>query len=585
MCRIVRSLLVLACLVTGLASSLPRADAKPVRLALQGSLQNIGGGPVADGSYPLAVRIYELASGGDYLFQDFSLGVAVKGGLFAFTLGADPKNPLDDGLFTSSKGQFAGVQVGSDPELPRVELAPVAYASRATLAAIAKDLECSGCVGAADLGEASVGTAALADSAVTGAKVAAGAVSSSHVDFTYAGSDTKGGEATLAKLALALQCTGCVGTDLLADGAVTKAKLAPTIGADLGLVDKAALASVATSGKYADLEGGPDLSPYAKTSDLAAYAALDGANAFSKVQTLSAGGALGGNLDFQKNVAMNLRLQSADKAPATCDGTTLGLVYYNTAMQQLLLCDGKNFKLVAFVGEVGTQQNPGITCKDILAKNPGAKDGLYYIKPASSTFQVQCDMSTDGGGWTVIARYTFAGGPDWIAGNNAKEGKIWRSDLGLASMSGTGSYSHDVAKFLGVGLLDDKAAFAVRSGSKLLKGTGFSWLAQPVYDSTPHHTRHGAVTLDGAAVTLTSACYDGCCGSLTYGWDTMAFMQSYGGGCGDIQTGCNQPYVGWGDVSCSTDGEYDTTPGWLMVAGQKGNAALRFADDLYAMFR
>ena len=47
---------------------------------------------------------------------------------------------------------------------------------------------------------------------------------------------------------------------------------------------------------------------------------------------------------------------------------------------------------------------PGLSCKDILDNDPSlyGLDGVYYVKPDLDTYTTFCDMTYDGGGWSLL---------------------------------------------------------------------------------------------------------------------------------------------------------------------------------------
>ncbi len=99
-----------------------------------------------------------------------------------------------------------------------------------------------------------------------------------------------------------------------------------------------------------------------------------------------------------------LQLQVASGPPVACATGTLGYIYLDSKAGAVMICTGKSWHPIA-IKTMGTQNSPAKSCRALLNKAPITPDGVYWIDPSGSgnPFQVRCDMSTDGGGWTLVA--------------------------------------------------------------------------------------------------------------------------------------------------------------------------------------
>lgn len=128
------------------ASAVPSgAVAEPAEiLQFQGRLLSAAGSPVPNGDYGMTLRFYAAQNDamGEALVVYIDPAVKVDKGGFSLSVGG--KTKLAATSFKDGKANWVGIQVGSDPELPRLQLHQVPDALRASTAA---NLACTGCVG------------------------------------------------------------------------------------------------------------------------------------------------------------------------------------------------------------------------------------------------------------------------------------------------------------------------------------------------------------------------------------------------------------------------------------------------------
>ena len=91
--------------------------------------------------------------------------------------------------------------------------------------------------------------------------------------------------------------------------------------------------------------------------------------------------------------------------PVPCDSNNFGATYGNPQTQALYVCNGKGWAAI-YLALPGTKENPAASCKDLLTKQPTAVNGPYWVDVdglgGAAAFEVHCEMTILGGGWTLV---------------------------------------------------------------------------------------------------------------------------------------------------------------------------------------
>lgn len=222
-----------------------------------------------------------------------------------------------------------------------------------------------------------------------------------------------------------------------------------------------------------------------------------------------------------------------------------------------------------------TESCPGLDCLDILNSDSSAADGVYWLDPTGSLpFETYCDMTTDGGGWTLVMKA--------VLDNYNYNDDVWtttvldnETDLDL-TLAGTAKYeSFNTVPFTELRSSDPTVwttevvhTFAVPQTSALavFSATGFvlDTTANPYFNAraVPFYQSWGCTQLDRYGVNL----YD----ALGCRYEYVSSLCDHNGGarfgnrvnrygcssCGDLNG------QGWAPYSCgsSANPSLDTGP-------------------------
>ena len=256
-----------------------------------------------------------------------------------------------------------------------------------------------------------------------------------------------------------------------------------------------------------------------------------------------------GDLDLGANQLLQARLENADGAPWDCDSSTAGAVYFDTSDSSFYGCDGTQFVAMGGAAAPGTADAPGSSCKSILDDGGAKGNGLYWVdfKGDGSAQRVYCDMTTEGGGWTLAA-YHYNINPTWLDGTyHAVAGPAAVTDGDEMALDLTGVDYTEIAFFLdddqwvdntrtyqGWWIGDDsRSSYDLKSNAcQILRPTEDSqWDGELIYFAGDGNNDNGCV--GGGSVFTTGHTCDDYGGNITTNnaWPTNASDSLWGYNC------------------------------------------------------
>ncbi|XP_078352105.1 uncharacterized protein LOC144636779 isoform X2 [Oculina patagonica] len=125
---------------------------------------------------------------------------------------------------------------------------------------------------------------------------------------------------------------------------------------------------------------------------------------------------------------------------SNCDCTSKTAGELKQGGGKLFFCDGNDWKALQFETPLGSRNNPGYSCKDLLDIGGQTADGVYWITLTDrrEAFPVYCDMA--GGGWTMI--FKAVTGANQLAQDAYKSADTY-AEFEMDALNVTSKYPND----------------------------------------------------------------------------------------------------------------------------------------------